>query len=87
MRIFATLGRNAYYRKRGITPGNVIQASWQKSAFSNLNGNCLEISRLLPDRIGIRDTKDHGTGPVLVFTGPEWEAFLSGVKQGQFDHL
>jgi hypothetical protein len=42
---------------------------------------------LLPDRVGVRDTKDNGTGPVLIFTGAEWDAFITGAKEGQFDHL
>jgi len=51
-----------------------------------MNGSCVEVSRLQADRIGVRDTKDSGTGPVLVFTGPEWAAFIAGAKEGQFDN-
>lgn len=32
----------------------------------------------------VRDSKDPG-GPVLRFTGPEWDVFLAGAKAGQFD--
>jgi len=35
--------------------------------------------------IGVRDTKDNGTGPVLIFTSAEWTAFIAGAKEGQFD--
>ncbi|WP_309117780.1 DUF397 domain-containing protein [Saccharothrix sp.] len=28
---------------------------------------------------------DHPEGPVLVFTPAEWEAFVLGVKDGEFD--
>jgi hypothetical protein len=66
---------------------NFGQARWHKSSWSQWNGNCVEISRLQPDRIGIRDTKDNGNGPVLVFTGAEWNAFLAGAKDGQFDNI
>ena len=52
-----------------------------------MNGSCIEVSRLLPDRIGVRDTKDNGAGPVLIFTGAEWAAFIAGAKEGQFDNL
>jgi Domain of unknown function (DUF397) len=81
------LRRRTLDRFRGVTPADVSEASWQKSTFSNLNGNCVEVSRLRPDRIGVRDTKDNGVGPILVFTGPEWGAFLAGAKEGQFDIL
>lgn len=32
----------------------------------------------------MRDAK-HPEGPVLVFTPAEWEAFVGGVKDGEFD--
>jgi len=36
-------------------------------------------------KIGVRDSKDHGTGPVLGFTEHEWECFIQGAKNGEFD--
>jgi len=50
-----------------------------------MNGSCVEVARLLPDRIGVRDTKDNGSGPILVFPDSEWNAFIAGAKEGQFD--
>jgi Domain of unknown function (DUF397) len=79
--------RRMYYRSHGVTAVDVSQASWQKSALSNLNGSCVELGRILPDRIGVRDTKDNGTGPILFFTGAEWSAFLTAAKSGEFDGL
>ena len=32
----------------------------------------------------MRDSKDPD-GPVLAFTAAEWEAFVAGVKDGEFD--
>jgi hypothetical protein len=87
MRVLAAIGMKTYYRRRGVTPADLSQAAWLKSTYSNLNGSCFELSRLTSDRIGVRDTKDQGTGPVLVFTEPEWGAFLAGAKEGQFDQL
>jgi hypothetical protein len=87
MRAFFALGRKAYYRSRAVTSADVSRGSWRKSSFSNMNGSCVEISRLLPDRIGVRDTKDNGTGPVLIFTEAEWHAFMAGAREGQFDDL
>lgn len=78
--------RKPYYRSHGVTPRDVSRASWQKSRYSNLNGSCVEIGRILPDRIGVRDTKDNGSGPVLFFTGAEWSAFIAAAKSGQFDN-
>jgi hypothetical protein len=33
----------------------------------------------------VRDTKDGGHGPVLRYTAAEWQAFIAGVKAGEFD--
>jgi Domain of unknown function (DUF397) len=75
----------------GQLPGGVAEeiarAVWRKSSISNFNGSCVEIARLRTDRIGVRDTKDQGAGPVLVFTQREWSAFLSGAKAGEFDSI
>jgi hypothetical protein len=76
-----------YGRARGVTPSQVSAASWRKSSFSNMDGSCVEIGRLMPNCIGVRDTKDDGAGPVLAFTDSEWRAFVSGAKDGQFDHI
>jgi Domain of unknown function (DUF397) len=57
-------------------------ANWRKSANSGVNG-CVEVA-FAEERIALRDSKDR-KGPVLVFTPHEWEAFLSGVRDGEFD--
>jgi hypothetical protein len=36
-------------------------------------------------RVGIRDTKDRGMGPVLTFPQSQWNAFLADVVRGGFD--
>jgi hypothetical protein len=84
MRVLFTLNRKAH-RSRGVTPAQISQATWRKSTFSSMNGNCVEVSYVLPNLVGIRDTKDNGTGPVLVLTGAEWDAFIAGAKEGQYD--
>jgi Domain of unknown function (DUF397) len=56
---------------------------WRKSTFSTTNG-CVEVA-VEGDRIRVRDSKQQGRGPVLEFTAAEWEAFLGGVRGGEFD--
>ena len=84
MRVLAALPWKTYFRSHGVTSAEVNRVSWRKSTFSSMNGSCVEIGRVLPDRIGVRDTKDNGAGPVLFFTGPEWSAFVAGVREGEF---
>jgi len=78
--------RMSYLRVHGVTSADVSRASWQKSWYSAYNGSCVEVGRISPDRIGVRDTKDNGGGPILFFTGAEWDAFIAAAKSGQFDN-
>jgi Domain of unknown function (DUF397) len=61
-------------------------ATWIKSSLSFSNSNCVEVANLPGGGIGVRDSKDV-TGPVLRFTPGEWDAFLGGVRNGEFDNL
>lgn len=65
-------------------PRNRNDLIWRKSSFSN-TGACVEIAHWR-SLVLVRDTKDR-TGPLLEFTESEWAAFLSGVRDGQFDKL
>ena len=35
--------------------------------------------------IGVRDSKDAGSGPILRFSQREWSAFLAGAHSGEFE--
>ena len=57
----------------------VDSATWRKSSFSGSNGgNCIEVAAT--DQILVRDTKDHGAGPVLAFGPAAWAAFTKALK-------
>lgn len=60
-------------------------ARWFKSSRSNGQGNCVEVAFLDGGRVGVRDSKDKGTGPAHVFTRAEWLAFLAAAKNGEFN--
>jgi hypothetical protein len=55
---------------------------WRKSSHSGNNGG-VEIA-LDPAEVAVRDSK-HREGPVLRFNAHEWEAFLAGVRNGEFE--
>jgi Domain of unknown function (DUF397) len=58
---------------------------WRKAQLSVNNGACVELARA-GSMIAIRDSKDPA-GPVLTYTSAEWQAFLHGAKNGEFDDL
>lgn len=59
-------------------------AEFRKSTFSGAdNPACVEVGFVTAEVL-LRDSK-HQDGPVLRFTTDEWDAFLAGVKAGQFD--
>ena len=58
--------------------------TWVKSSLSFANGNCVEVSDQPGGAIGVRNSRDR-EGPVLRFTPDEWQAFLGGVRNGEFD--
>jgi hypothetical protein len=59
-----------------------VPAVWRKSTFSESNG-CIEVA-FVGEQVAIRDSKDR-SGPVLTFSPTEWEAFLAGVRRGEFN--
>lgn len=60
-------------------------ARWRKSVKTQNSGACVEVARV-DDAIGVRDSKDP-SGPVLVFSVREFEAFLDGAVKGEFNDL
>lgn len=56
---------------------------YRKSSFCAHTG-CVEVAPLAGGRIALRDSKNPGR-PAHVFTADEWDAFLSGVRNGEFD--
>ena len=68
---------------------------WQKTSHSTDGSNCVEVT-VTYDTSGsahksgseklylMRDSKNPD-GPVLAFTPAEWDAFILGVKDGEFD--
>jgi hypothetical protein len=60
--------------------------AWRKSSFSGSNGGaCVEVGQSDDGVILVRDTKDHGRGPIHHYSAAEWHAFIAGVRNGEFD--
>jgi hypothetical protein len=89
----------AVWRKSTYSAVNgCVEAAWLQSIRCG-NGNCVEVAFVRPGRcetdgcvevefadglVAVRDSKDP-QGQALVFTPLEWQAFIDGVRDGQFD--
>jgi hypothetical protein len=62
--------------------GHVV--TYKVSSFCNF-GECVEVGRLPGGSVTVRDTKDPERQVSLTFTRDEWDAFVKGVKAGEFD--
>jgi hypothetical protein len=63
---------------------NLDGAIWQKSNRSGpYSDDCVEVA-FVDGAVAVRDSKSP-TGPILFFTHSEWDAFVGGAKDGEFD--
>jgi hypothetical protein len=68
---------------KGLTV-DLSSAVWRKSSRSGpYTDNCVEVA-FVDGAIAVRDSKNP-SGGVLVFTPGEWDAFVDGAKDGEFD--
>ncbi|GAA2881494.1 DUF397 domain-containing protein [Nonomuraea rubra] len=62
------------------------EIAWHISSYSaDGGGNCVEAGPLQDgsDRVAVRHSKLQGK--VIVYTKAEWQAFLAGIRAGEFD--
>lgn len=71
-------------RRQRLAPYSAGGPAWRKSSYSGYNGDCVEVAVLSPGQVGVRDSKAHGSGPVLRLSSAEWAAFVARVRAGTF---
>lgn len=57
--------------------------TWHKSSASGDGADCVEVA-MDPELVYLRHSH-HGGGPVLAFLHKEWAAFVTGVRNGEFE--
>jgi len=66
--------------------GNCVEVAWVKSSRSVAVGACVEVAGLETGAILVRNSRDP-EGGTLSFTPAEWDAFIGGVRLGEFDRF
>ena len=69
-----------------MTPSDSLVTLWRTSSFSGNNGTCVELAVLPNGHIAVRNSNHPEEGLVL-FTRAEMNAWIQGVKAGEFDDL
>lgn len=70
-----------------VNPEELADVAWHISTRSpDGGGQCVEAGPLADGsgRVAVRHSH-HPDGMVIVYTRAEWEAFVGGVKDGEFD--
>jgi hypothetical protein len=61
---------------------SAVSPGWRKSSYSGNGGaECVEAGHI-PGAVLVRDTTQHGTGPVLRLTSADWTRLLRTVRTG-----
>jgi hypothetical protein len=58
---------------------DLSHAIWHKSTYSGQNGNCVEVARVLPGLVAIRDSKDPDH-PALLVSRDAWRTLIEGTR-------
>lgn len=71
----------------GMNASDIVNVTWTKSTRSGpTGGNCVEVAFLAGGDVAMRNSRQPG-GPALIFTPGEWDAFIGGARDGEFDFL
>jgi hypothetical protein len=62
---------------------DVTALQWRKSSHSGSGNNCVEVASMAA-AVAVRDSKDPDGGH-LVFDAGDWEAFITGIKRGEYN--
>jgi uncharacterized protein DUF397 len=58
-----------------------LNLAWRKSSYSGNGGEaCIETGNV-PGAVLVRDTTQHGHGPVLRVTPGDWKRFTASIKR------
>jgi hypothetical protein len=70
----------------GMSAGELTGAAWRKSQRSNSQGACVEMARISAEIVAMRNSRDP-QGPALVCPRNAIVALVTGLRDGNYDHL
>jgi hypothetical protein len=73
------------HAKPDISGVDLAALPWRTSSRDSGADARIEVATL-PDGVAVRDSS-RPDGPVLLFTPAEWDAFVAGARDGEFDDL
>lgn len=53
-------------------------ATWRKASYSNAQASCVEAGSV-PGRVLVRDTTQHGDGPLVIVSPADWRRFTASI--------
>lgn len=72
--------------RNGIPAASLTEATWEAASLAGSLAARAEMAALPGGSIAMRNSGDPD-GLALIYTHAEIEAFIDGVKAGEFDHL
>jgi hypothetical protein len=70
----------------GISAARLDGVAWRKSQRSNSQGACVELARLDPATVAMRNSRDP-QGTALIYPAGAVRALVSALRAGEFDDL
>jgi Domain of unknown function (DUF397) len=62
-----------------MSSSDMTGATWRKPTYSNAQGSCVEAGSV-PGRVLVRDTTQHGNGPVVSVSPRQWHRFTASIR-------
>lgn len=72
--------------QNGISAAELEGAAWRKSQRSNSQGACVELARLDPTTVAMRNSRDP-QGKALIYPADAVRSMVSALRTGEFDYL
>jgi hypothetical protein len=72
--------------QNGISAAELASATWRKSQRSNSQGACVELARLDPATVAMRNSRDP-RGTALIYPADAVRAMVSALRSGDFDDM